>query len=271
VAEAPAKAPQPLPLALPRLEIDTAATPEQLAAMLARISAYWQMIGEEAPHWSVLTQDRFRPEAIKRQQAAFYATGEADAALVGGLMRRWDVPEGPEATCLEFGCGVGRATVHLAPLFGKVIGCDVSASHIRLGRRQAKLRGIGTIRWHVSTAETLMPATRWDVWYSRIVLQHNPPPVMAHLLGLAFRRLKPGGLAVFQLPTHLVGYRFSVGEYLAEEGPPRMEMHVLPQAAVFTLAAAAGLEVLDVRDDNVVGDVGRWLSTLFVLRRPRRG
>ena len=71
-----------------------------------------------------------------------------------------------------------------------------------------------------------------------------------------------------QLPTHALGYRFAVADYLAPNQPLAMEMHVLPQASVFALAREAGLDVVEVREDPVVGDGLRWTSTLFFLRRP---
>ena len=50
-----------------------------------------------------------------------------------------------------------------------------------------------------------------------------------------------------------------------------MEMHVLPQPAVFALAAEAGLRVLEVREDThlVSSNTSTWLSNMFVLRRPQ--
>ena len=42
------------------------------------------------------------------------------------------------------------------------------------------------------TAENLHPARGYGLWFSRIVLQHNPPPVMLAILRAAFRRLAPG-------------------------------------------------------------------------------
>jgi hypothetical protein len=116
-----------------------------------------------------------------------------------------------------------------------------------------------------------MPEEPWDLWFSRIVLQHNPPPVIAWLLRTAFDHLAPGGVAIFQVPTHCVGYRFDLRSYLAREGDPAMEMHVLPQPAVFALAAEAGLRVLEVREDThlVSSNTSTWLSNMFVLRRPQ--
>ena len=46
-----------------------------------------------------------------------------------------------------------------------------------------------------------------------------------------------------------------------------MEMHCIPQQAVFSLIAAAGCEALEVREDNSVGWSGRWISNTFVIRK----
>jgi SAM-dependent methyltransferase len=258
-----------LPLAPPPLAIEHAATPERLAAMLARIGAYWARIGEEAPHWSVLTQERFRPGRIAATRADFYATGETDRALVRDMLARHGLSPAALPRLVEYGCGVGRATVALAKDFARVVGCDISPAHLALARRAAAETGQGNIAWLRSTIERPMPEARCDVWYSRLVLQHNPPPVIAWLLGLAFARLAPGGVALFQVPTHREGYRFDIAAYLAEPGEPGMEMHVLPQPVVFALAEAAGLSVLEVREDTHLTGAHQAdrLSCLFMLRR----
>lgn len=256
-------APAPLP-------IEDVAAPAALAAMLDRVGGYWATIGQAAPHWSVLTQNRFRPETIAETRGVFYATGAADRALVRDTLTRHGMDAGRMPRLVEFGCGVGRATLHLAGLFPNIVGCDVSQPHLDLAEQEAMARAIKGIDWYRSTIAAPLPEGGWDCWFSRLVLQHNPPPVMAHLLRLAFAGLRPGGCAIFQLPTYHVEYRFSVADYLARRDAPDMEMHVLPQASVFALAAAAGLEVLEVREDThlVTSNPMLWVSNLFVLRRP---
>jgi SAM-dependent methyltransferase len=263
----PARPAERLPLAPAPIEVESEAGPGELAAMLERTGQYWERVGGEAPHWSVLTQERYRPERIAETRDEFYASGKTDLALVTGLLARHGMTPAARPRLLEFGCGVGRATLALARVFA-VTGCDVSGPHLRLARREAAARGVAGIEWHRTRTRRPMPRGLWDVWFSRIVLQHNPPPVIAWLLREAFARLAPGGVAIFQVPTHAVGYRFRLSEYLARPEAPHMEMHVLPQRAVFALAAEAGLSVLEVREDHVVGQPGRWLSNLFVLQRP---
>jgi SAM-dependent methyltransferase len=254
-----------------RLQIELDAEPAVLDAMLARTGDYWQAAGQEAPHWSVLTNDRFRPEAIEEHKAAFYGSGVVEAETLAGILERHGTTAEEVGRCVEFGCGVGRVTIPLARRFRRVIACDVSAAHIAVAKEEAAARRVRNIGWHVSTVAEPQPPGHYPLWFSRIVLQHNPPPVQVRLLRQAFRGLAAGGFAVFQLVTHRLGYRFAMEEYLARSGPPRMEMHVLPQDAVFRLVAEARLEVLDVREDLVVSsNRERWMSNLFVVRRPPR-
>jgi SAM-dependent methyltransferase len=262
-----------LTLAPDSVPVDVLAEGPALDAMLARIGTYWEKIGGEAPHWSVLTQDRFRPDAIAESLDAFYATGSNDRMLVEGLLKRHGIARESLPLCLEYGCGVGRATLALAKTFATVLGCDISQPHLDLAAEQAAARGVANLAWHRSTVGQPMPSGGWDCWYSRIVLQHNPPPVIAHLLRHAFAGLRPGGVAIFQVPTHRVGYRFSVADYLASTREPEMEMHILPQRQVFALAREAGLEVLEVREDThlVASNALVWLSNMFMLRRPPDG
>jgi SAM-dependent methyltransferase len=262
---------RPLPLALPREEIESRASPAVLATLMGRMARIWTALGERSPHWSVLTEDRFRPASIEANLGVFRATASTDLGIVRSVIERHGLAaEAPRL--LDYGCGVGRATLALAPLFADAVGCDISPPHLALAAAEAEARGVANVAWHQATAEAPMPEGGWDVWFSRLVLQHNPPPVIRHLLGLAFAGLRPGGLVIFQLPVHGRGYRFDIGEYLAE-GEGGMELHALPQPEVFALAREAGLELLELREDShmTMADPSAWLSNLFVFRRPAGG
>lgn len=259
-----------LPLAPDALPVEVAADPARLQAMLERTGSYWAQVGQEAPHWSVLTNEIYLPDRIAETKGAFYATGAVDADLVRRTLRRHGLDPAHLPRCVEYGCGVGRATLALAAIFQRVVGCDISRPHLDLARAEAARRGLANVAWHHSSIAAPMPGGTWNFWYSRIVLQHNPPPVIAHLLRLAFAGLAPGGIALFQVPTHFQNYRFSIDAHLQDPRPPTMEMHALPQHHIFALAAEAGLEVLEVREDThaVTAHTSTWLSNMFLLRRP---
>ncbi|WP_439594723.1 class I SAM-dependent methyltransferase [Falsiroseomonas sp.] len=268
--EAPRPAAAALPLAPDAVPVELHADGPRMAAMLERVGHHWARLGQEAPHWSVLAEDRFRPERIDQNRKAFYATGAEELELVRRLLARHGIDPASLPRCLDYGCGVGRATLAFAGLFPTVTGCDISQPHLDLAQREAEQQGIGNIRWHASTMLGPMPSGQWDLWFSRNVLQHNPPPVIGHLLRLAFAGLAPGGVAIFQLPTHRMDYAFAIDDHLARGGGQGTEQHMLPQREVFALAAAAGLEVLDVREEAQGGLPGPKLalSNIFVLRRP---
>lgn len=261
--------PAVVPLAAPPLEVETEADPERFAQLLEATGRYWSRIGEEAPHWSVLTNDDYKPDRIAETEARFYATGANDIALIRAVLRRSGLPVRRIAKVCEFGCGTGRATSHLARAFGEVVGLDISAAHLAVARDWFARAGIANAELRQVTAADLHPAEGYDLWFSRIVLQHNPPPVMLAVLRAAFRGLSPGGVALFQAPSYAVGYRFSLDAYLAGEIGSRMEMHVLPQPALYRLAAEEGMELREVRDDTgvIVGRPDRWVSHMYCFRK----
>ena len=80
--------------------------------------------------------------------------------------------------------------------------------------------------------------------------------------------LTPGGVAVFQVPTYALGYRFHVADYLDGAGKREgIEMHVLPQPVIHALAAQAGLATVEVLEDRMAGDPASWISNTFVFRK----
>ena len=128
--------------------------------------------------------------------------------------------------------------------------------------------GIGNVGFHRVTAENLHPAEGFDLWFSRIVLQHNPPPIIMAILERVFALLAPGGVAIFQVPTYQVGYSFSVAKYLEKPLGEEMEMHMVPQGAVLEAAWRHGCRLLEMREDTpVVSNSPRWLSNLYAFTK----
>ena len=109
----------------------------------------------------------------------------------------------------------------------------------------------------------------YDLWYSRIVLQHNPPPLIDRFLREGLDGLAPLGIAVFQLPTYAVNYRFSTAQYLASvDSQPEIEMHCLPQSTLLQIIADTGCRLREIREDNSVDIPRLWVSNTVVVERP---
>jgi 2-polyprenyl-3-methyl-5-hydroxy-6-metoxy-1,4-benzoquinol methylase len=249
------------------VQVDVSA--EEREALFRRVQAVWHALGEERPHWSVVTADSFRPENIDGTLESFYASGTANVATVLRTLERNGIERARLRRCMDFGCGVGRLTAALAPHFEEVVGVDVSASHLEVARDVLAKRGIRNVSWRALEAiEDVGRLPSVDLVVSLIVLQHNPPPVMRLLLEGLLGRLAPGGAAVIQLPTYLpAGYAFDARAYL-QKPSEGMEMHALPQREVFAAARAAGVEVLEALEDLWTGYGAGSRSNTFVMRRP---
>jgi SAM-dependent methyltransferase len=249
--------------------VERVETPEVLAAMLAHVGEQWAELGADEPHWSVLTADRFRKTQIDQNIDAFRTSGVHEVKHIGSVLMRNGLQWPKTGVCLEYGCGVGRVTLALAAECGHVVGADISAAHLKLAQDEAAAQELGDkVAWlHVQGLPDLDKLPGVDLIYSRIVLQHNPPPVIELILLKLLRTLNPGGVAIFQLPTFIPGYSFRVQDYLgvlkagAKQG---MEMHMLPQCRVFELIAQTGCLPCDVFADESAGPV--YTSHTFVVR-----
>ncbi|MEO0819335.1 MAG: methyltransferase domain-containing protein [Pseudomonadota bacterium] len=253
--------------------VATALSAAEEAALWARIAAAWARLGETEPHWSVLTVEGFRAarraEDAAAHAAAFAASADFDLGLVEAALARAPDLDPAAASCLELGCGVGRVTAGLARRFRSVAAFDISAPHLAEAEAALAAEGLGNVAFTRLTApgDLAGDAEPIDLFFSRLVLQHNPPALQARLLGAALARLAPGGLALFQVLSHLEGYRDGADPGGGDDG---MELHPLPQPAVFALLAEAGLTPLEVQSDLAGGADRRLRTHLFLARRPRR-
>lgn len=255
-----------------RVEVE--ARGEARGALWARVAKFWDEMGQSAPHWSVLTFDQFKPDMLEENRSVFERSAEIDGQLVdmalgrfsGGLPFTRPVKAPGQMICLEIGCGVGRATRALAKRFGKVVGVDISAAHLAVADQELKRAGARNVELrHMARIEDYELLPPIDFLYSRIVLQHNPPPVQAAILETALSRLLSGGIALFQVVTYARDYTYEVASDLLQRGG--MEMHVLPQTTVFAIFDRTGLVPVEVQEDEAAGSDGRFRSHLFLARK----
>ena len=252
----------------PAMEVELTASPEKLAELLAKTSAQWQHLGETEPHWSVLTNESYFQENFHMNRAAFYASGESELKMFDATLARAGVAREGLRRCIDLGCGVGRVTAPLAARFAEVLAVDVSPAHLRVAEEHLRAEGKDNVEIrHLDSIESVARLGAYDVLYSRLVLQHNPPPVVALLLRDLLQQLRPGGVALLQLPTYKAGYRFRIDDYLWQHNATHMEMHYFPQAALFDLVAAQGCRVLEIREDDSIGLSVIAVSNTLVLQK----
>ena len=250
------------------IEVEVEASGDKLAKLSKIVEKTWTGLGKSEPYWSVLTNENYRKEAFDGNSEEFLASGKHDLERLSTYIQRAEVELSPALTCFELGCGVGRVTRWLAAHFARVIAADISQPHIDLARQNLANRGAANVSWvKLDRLDDLGGITGFDFFFSVLVLQHNPPPVIAHILETILRNLKPGGLGFFQVPTYHRRYTFNMRTYLSRRVDHRqMEMHVLPQKDVFRIIHATGCVPLEVREDGAAGE--GWLSNTFLVRKP---
>ncbi|MBV9734535.1 MAG: methyltransferase domain-containing protein [Acidisphaera sp.] len=257
----------------PAMDVRLATTPDELQAMIDRVNRDWTRLGTDEPYWSVLSDARFRQEGIEETRDEFYRTGQADMERLFAYAARCGVDLAAHHACFELGCGVGRVTRWLAGRFAQVHAADISAAHLELARAtlaDAQVANVSLV--HVTGLESLRAIRDYDLFFSILVLQHNPPPLMAHMLRAALTNLAVGGTGFFQLPTYHLGYAFDATAWLAASAAEdELEMHVLPQDAVMDIIYGSGCKVLEVREDALVGDVEGVSNTFLVQKRSAHG
>jgi 2-polyprenyl-3-methyl-5-hydroxy-6-metoxy-1,4-benzoquinol methylase len=167
---------------------------------------------------------------------------------------------------LDFGCGAGRISRWLSEEFDSIYAYDVSKNYLKIAQKYLKNEKISNVHFsQLTSIDDLKAFPNVDLIYSVIVLQHNPPPIIHRIIVQFMKALNPGGVAFFQLPTYKEGYRFLVEEYLGEESPQaEMEMHVLPQHAVFEIVREGNGRLLEVVEDFSTS----WgLSNTFLVQK----
>lgn len=255
------------PLNWPPINVETSATEDQIAAMLDRVQRNFEFMGERDPHWSVLTSDSYRADRIADTEDEFFKTGKDPVKELVATAARCGVRLGK--TCFELGCGVGRSTIWLADLFDSVIGCDISAPHLRIAAETAKGLDKRNVQFiQVNRPDLIERLPPFDCFFSLIVLQHNPPPVIASYLSTVLQKLAPGGVAYFQLPTYRLGYEFSISRYLSSDGVSGMpEMHMIPQPFLYDLLGKSECLLREVREDTMTGDNQHISQRFLAIKR----
>lgn len=184
---------------------------------LTELEGTWAALGESDPLWAVLSDPRFKDGRWDVEE--FFATG--DREIEATLEHLAELGQSPHrGVCLEFGCGVGRCSNGLAGWFPEYHGVDISQSMLALARQYHDEPRFH-YHHHGSDDLEIFADERFDFVYSRLVLQHIPPEHAARYISEFLRVLRPGGVAVFQVPGGIRG--LDPGAYAArlqlEAGP----------------------------------------------------
>jgi ubiquinone/menaquinone biosynthesis C-methylase UbiE len=160
----------------------------------------WEAFGERDPLWAILTDPSKKNNQWDVKE--FFATGEAEVDCLMDAVAALSVSLRKD-TALDFGCGVGRVTQALCTRFERCVGVDIAGSMIGLAREHNRFGE--RCQYFVNEADNLrmFGDDHFDLIYCNIVLQHIPPEYSIRYIREFIRVLAPGGLAVFQAPSHV--------------------------------------------------------------------
>jgi SAM-dependent methyltransferase len=201
----------------------------------------WNQFGKVDPLFAILTNSDKEDHRWNKDE--FFNTGENEvkAAIdcIGSLNHKLAF-----GCALDFGCGVGRLTQALCRYFESCDGVDIASSMIELARRFNKYGE--RCRYHVNIDDNLrlFRNDSFDFIYSMIVLQHIEPRYSTQYVREFIRVLKPGGIAIFQIPSEIL-----ISEILISDNEPlaagayKADINVIEPPATLICNARAEIKV----------------------------
>lgn len=252
----------------------------------------WEGLAQNDALWSILTDKKLKGEKWDKSQ--FFDSGKKEVDNIMKYLKQEGVQPVDTELAMDFGCGAGRVSRALSSYFEKVIGVDASPTMITLAAEENK-EFVQKIKFKLNQKEDLsqFADSSFSMTFTVITLQHIPSAQSVGFISEFIRLIKPGGLAVFQIPTKDVR-EFSlmqrirtflrIRERLALIGIGKgfnMDMHPVAEEQVRNLVAEAGGEIKLAVNTNQTepdynGDVkflkdgeaaSGYLSRLFVVTK----
>lgn len=249
--------------------------------MIERYRRQWEALGADDPYWAVISDPSKKNGGWNK--AEFFLTGVYEIEELFkkismlGIQLRFGL-------ALDYGCGVGRLSRALSTSFQRVLGVDISAS--MLSEARSANAGFDNIQFLRNNGDNLSGIADGtvDFIYSNIVLQHSPGRIQRLLIKEFRRVLHPGGVLVFQTPSHqnlrtISGFLHFLLDNRFLNMPRRMwygkrhvmEMHTLGKDEVITLLKEEGMSLLEAERYDSAGVAFISFRYFAVKREPMSG
>lgn len=181
----------------------------------------------------------------------------SSAETLGSLLEL--VPKGAGGRWLDAACGTGVITRALAGAVDEVLGIDLTAAMLDVGRREARSAGLDNVRFEIGDATDLeLPDESFDGAVTRFSLHHVPVPgrVIAELA----RVIRPGGLVI--IGDHVTDEDATGAAWHQEIERLRDPSHwsCLSPARIRALGESAGLRLDQERLIPFELDFDEWLA-----------
>jgi len=166
---------------------------------LRDLQKHWNALGKIDPMYSILT--RREGENGKWKKEEFFKSGKREIKRVRTYLDQMGISlQGSLA--LDFGCGIGRLSLALAPYFTEVYGVDISPSMIDKARKECEFVDKCSFFLNGENNLNIFENDCFDFVYSNLTLQHMNPEYAKNYIKEFIRVLKSGGFILFQIPSN---------------------------------------------------------------------
>ena len=154
-------------------------------------------------------------------------------------------------TVLEYGCGNAAVSCAFAERAGRLIGVDIDADQIELGRQEVRARGLDNVELELHPVRSILDAVaarsgEIDVFLCYAVLEHLSVPERLAVLKLAREVVSPdGAIIVCETPNRLIYFDHHTAQMpFFHLLPDELAAEYYPRSARadFKAAAAAAAE-----------------------------
>jgi SAM-dependent methyltransferase len=247
---------------------------------LADVQATFESLGKTDPLWGVLTHKRRKHN--RWDPADFFETGRVE---IQEVMQYCDALglEIRRERALDFGCAVGRLTQPLCEYFQDVVGVDIAASFLDCARQYNRYGERCRYLHNTRNDLALLESESLDFIYTRITLQHMPAVYSVRYIAEFFRLLRPGGVAVFQVPSGWTPFDGSAAWILRRLrwlfiapckragkrllGQPVIGMYPVARRDVEAIVRSNGARMVDVIENDASGK--GWVSLRYCATKDR--
>jgi ubiquinone/menaquinone biosynthesis C-methylase UbiE len=244
----------------------------------------WAEWGRKDPLFAVLSEREKKHHRWNEDE--FFKTGCSEIEHVMEYVDALPHPP-PRTRALDFGCGVGRLTQPLCSYFEECHGVDVAPTMLSLAQKYNQRPEQCHFHLNQRSDLRLFPDRHFSFIYSHLVLQHMRPEFAEEYVREFVRLLSLGGIALFQIPSHLTlpppslgtrgirsikeGIRTVINglteHTVGHQAFPKQEAYGISRQRVSEIVEQAGGKVIDIRPEKFgLGEMG-WENYFYTVTK----
>lgn len=246
----------------------------------------WEYFGKNDPLWAVLTNNN--NIGGKWDVKEFFQSGVIEIDAIMMYLSSLKIELDFNSNALDLGCGVGRLSQALAKYFTHIDAVDISSTMIENAN---KYNNKLNCSFHLicNNDLSLFDDNSFSFIYSNITLQHMDTHKSCKYITEFIRVLKPGGILLFQLPSHpnytlkgilirllpvfvsdvLRGNSFPqlLKALLNNASLPKLKMRGTHCHEIIKIVTHSKAKIVDITPDVSAGSA--WVSFRYCVSKPK--